>query len=107
MMDPTTELIEVVVHSAEYRDPTIPTDDEREDVWIEINKKEKVWEKKEWQNTKFGCEQCCYGNMEEGKPHSCSCFREEPPMLAALGEKVVWFFRRLFTDSKNCLSIKN
>ena len=31
------ELIEVIVHSAEYQDPTIPTDDEREQKWREIN----------------------------------------------------------------------
>jgi len=105
MMDPTTELIEVVVHSAEYCDSTIPTDEEREEAWIQINIKEKVLEKKMWQNTKFGCERCCWENIEEGKPHSCSCFiKEEMPVLAALGEKVVGFFRRLFTDSKNCLS---
>jgi len=90
------ELIKVVVHSAEYQDPTIPTNNEREHQWKRINTPPK--------NNPLACEHCIRGikDVENGQPVYCECTtgkcRQEPPLIARIGENIVHFFRNLFSD---------
>jgi hypothetical protein len=96
MSDPY-ELVEVVVHSAEYKDPTIPTDNEREQQWRLINT----------QANPLACEYCIRGikDIENGQPIYCQCTagkkqkqQQVPPVLARIGENIIHFFRNLFSD---------
>lgn len=92
------ELIEVVIHSAEYEDPTIPSEDAREQKWREINLSPK--------NDPLACEYCIRGikDMENGLPIYCQCITgkqqrsKTPPLIAKIGENIVHFFRNLFSD---------
>ncbi len=101
------ELIEVIVHSAEYQDPTIPTDDEREQKWREINLPAK--------DDPLACEHCVRGikDMQNGTPVYCQCSigkqkrgeevelmraQETAALIARVGENIVHFFRNLFGD---------
>ena len=101
------DLIEVIVHSAEYKDTTIPTDDEREQKWREINLPAK--------DDPLACEYCVRGikDMQNGKPVYCQCStgkhkrneevqlmqaQETAALIGRVGENIVNFFRNLFGD---------
>ena len=101
------EQIEVIVHSAEYQAPPIPTADELEQKWREINLPAK--------DDPLACEYCVRGikDMQNGKPVYCLCStgkqkrdeevqfmraQETAALIGRVGENIVNFFRNLFGD---------
>jgi hypothetical protein len=102
MSDPY-ELVEVVVHSAEYQDPTIPTNNEREQHWRHINTHTTTAAAP----SPLACEYCIRGikDIENGQPIYCQCpagkkqkQQQITPVLAQIGENIIHFFRNLFSD---------